>query len=88
MILTVEISLYPFDPDFVPPIRGFIELLNGHAGLRVTTYPTCTVMVGEFDRVTEVLNGAMKESYSRFGMAVFVTKFITGYEADAEPGDA
>ena len=81
MKLTAEISLYPMRPDFVPPIRDFIDLLNGHDGLRVTTYPTSTVVVGEFDRVMTILAEAMEESYRRFGMGVFVTKFIAGYDA-------
>ena len=83
MKLTVEISLYPMREDFVPPIRDFIDLINAHDGLRVTTYPTSTVVVGEFDRVMVSLAEAMKESYRRFGMGVFVTKFISGYDADA-----
>ena len=82
MKLTVEISLYPMRPDYVPPIRDFIALLNGHPGLRVTTYPTSTVLVGDFDQVMSVLAEAMKVSYRRFGMEVFVTKFLSGYDAD------
>ena len=82
MKLTVEISLYPMREEYVPPIRDFIELINGYAGLRVTTYPTCTVIVGEFDAVMAALAEAMKESYRRFGMGVFVTKFLSGYDAE------
>ena len=81
MKLTVEISMYPLAEEFVPPIRAFIEHLGGYAGLRATTYPTCTVLVGEHAVVMDALRDALAWSQRRFGMCVFVTKFITGYDA-------
>ena len=29
MRTAIEISLYPLDADFIPPIKAFIERLNG-----------------------------------------------------------
>ncbi len=37
MRIAVEISLYPLDADYVPPIKDFIARLNRHADLRVET---------------------------------------------------
>ena len=81
MKLTVEISMYPLNEDYLPPIRSFIARLQGYQGVQVNTYPTATVLVGEHDRIMDILKDALAWSQTEFGMSVFVTKFITGYEA-------
>ena len=35
MRIAVEISLYPLDADYVPPIKDFIERLTARPGLTV-----------------------------------------------------
>ena len=82
MKLTVEISMYPLAEDYLGPIRAFIGQLNTYEGLQVTTYPTATVLVGEHDLLMDAIKDALSWSQREFGMSVFVTKFITGYEAD------
>ncbi len=81
MLLTAEISMYPLAENYIPAIDGFIEKLNSYAALKVQTFPTCTVIVGEQDRVMDVLKEAMAWSHNTDGKAVFVTKFIHNYEA-------
>ncbi len=81
MLLTAEISMYPLAENYIPAIDGFIEKLNSYAALKVQTFPTCTVIVGEQDRVMDVLKEAMAWSHHNDGKAVFVTKFIHNYEA-------
>lgn len=82
MKMTAEISMYPLREDFIPPIRGFIQQLNAYEGLQVTTYPTCTVLVGEAAVLMDALKDALAWSQGEYGRSVFITKFITGYEAD------
>ena len=82
MKLTVEISMYPLADNYLDPIRSFIEQLNSYPGLQVSTYPTATVLVGEHDALMDAIKDALAWSQSRFGTSVFVTKFITGYEAE------
>jgi uncharacterized protein YqgV (UPF0045/DUF77 family) len=81
MKLTVEISMYPLHEDFVPRIRAFIERLNSYTDIEVTTFPTATIMVGDYDVVMDALKDALHWSQQQFGRTVFVTKFITDYEA-------
>ena len=50
MRIAVEISLYPLDADYVPPIKDFIERLNRHAGLQVVTNAMSTQVAGEHER--------------------------------------
>lgn len=82
MMLTVEISMYPFQQDYATPILAFIKQLNTHAGLRVQTTATATLIVGEYELVMSVLTGMLKWSHETLGKAVFVAKLIPGYEPE------
>lgn len=82
MMLTVEISMYPFQEDYRTPILAFIERLNTQAGLRVQTTATATMIVGEHKAVMNVLTEMFAWSHEKLGKAVFVTKFIPGFEPD------
>jgi len=55
MRIAVDISLYPLDADYVPPIKDFIERLNGHEGLAVATNAMSTQVAGEHERVFAAL---------------------------------
>ena len=81
MILTAEISLYPNNQDFIPPIDIFIARLNSYDGVKVQTFPTATIVQGEYDLVMDILKAEMKPHREQNGMGIFVTKFIPGYEA-------
>jgi uncharacterized protein YqgV (UPF0045/DUF77 family) len=81
MILTIEISLYPNNENFIPPIDSFIAGLNSYGRVKVKTFPTATIVQGEYDLVMDILKAEMKPHREQHGMGVFVTKFIPGYEA-------
>lgn len=80
MKLTVEISMYPLRDNYIPPIDAIIERLNRYPELKVKTTPTCTQVVGNYDRVMEIIAVEIKHSYQNYGKAVFVTKFLPDYE--------
>ena len=82
MMLTVEISMYPFVGDYKVPIQGFIDRLNTCKGLRVVTTATATMVVGEFDVVMQTFSDMLQWSYATYGRAVYVTKFIPDYNPD------
>lgn len=81
MLMTVELSMYPFQEDYKPPIRDFLAKLRTWQDLRITTGPTSTVIVGDDARVMECLREMFAWSHREHGQAVFVAKFIPGYEA-------
>ena len=81
MILTIETSLYPNSENFIPPIESFIARLNNYGGVKVKTFPTATIVQGEYDLVMDMLKAEMKPHREQHGMGVFVTKFLPGYEA-------
>ena len=81
MILSAEITLYPFNEDYLPPIKAYIEKLNQYPDIQVETYPTATVVMGEYNRVMDVIRDSIAWSHENFGKVVFITKFIPGYQA-------
>ena len=72
--------MYPFQENFRDPIKEFIAELNRRSDLRIVTGPTATVIIGEYPRVMESLTEMMRWSYENQGKAVFVTKFLPGYQ--------
>ncbi len=79
MILTVEISMYPLQQNYIALITDFIAKLNTYSGLRIVTTPTATMVVGEYDVVMKTLTEMLQWSYQTHGKAVFITKFIPDY---------
>jgi uncharacterized protein YqgV (UPF0045/DUF77 family) len=86
MRIAVDISLYPLDADFVPPIKDFIERLNRHAGLSVATNAMSTQVAGEHDVVFAALAAETKTTFDGNGRAVFVMKVLGGTPSPAEKG--
>ncbi|MAT52723.1 MAG: hypothetical protein CMK32_16225 [Porticoccaceae bacterium] len=81
MKLSAEITMYPFHEEYRPKIKAFIDELASRCAVRRETFPTCTVLTGEYDEVMELLAVMMKWSHETLGKAVFVVKFLPGYEA-------
>jgi uncharacterized protein YqgV (UPF0045/DUF77 family) len=76
MEIGVEISLYPLDENFVPPIQDFIDRLNTHAGLKVVTNSMSTQVFGEHDAVFGALVPELRRTFERERKAVFVMKVL------------
>jgi uncharacterized protein YqgV (UPF0045/DUF77 family) len=81
MEVTIDISMYPNREEFIPPIDGFIEKINSFSNLKVTTFPTSTVVQGEYDYAMNAVQETIAACYREYNMAVYVAKIIPGYEA-------
>ena len=81
MQVTIDISMYPNREDFIPPIKGFIDKINRFDSLKVTTFPTSTVVQGDFEHAMAAVQDTIGECYREFNMAIYVAKIIPGYEA-------
>ena len=81
MKVTIDISMYPNKEDFIPPINGFIEKINCYKDLKITTYPTSTVVQGEYNYAMRAVQETIAKCYEELNMAVYVAKIIPGYEA-------
>jgi len=82
MHITVELSMYPFKEDYKTHIKAFIDELNKRTGMVITTFPTSTLVHGEYGHVMDTLKEMIAWSYDTHGRQVFVAKFIPGHELD------
>ena len=76
MRVAIDISLYPLDADFVPPIKDVIARLNEHDRLEVWTNAMSTQIVGEFDDVMDALRTEIGATFEQLPKAVFVIKLL------------
>ena len=70
MRVAVDISLYPLDKDFVPPIRDVIRRL------KIETNTMSTQVRGDYDVVMRVLQAELKTTFERVPKAVFAIKIL------------
>jgi len=82
MKLSVEISNYPLNENYIPAIKDFIERLQANELLRISCNTMSTQIFGEHDDVMNVLSAEMKSSFEQFGKMIFVCKFIN---SDLDP---
>ena len=84
MKIAVDISLYPLDADYLPPIKDFIERLNRDRALTVNTNAMSTQIAGEHEHVFAALSREIGTSFSSGGRSVFVLKVLGGEPTSAE----
>lgn len=75
MKTSVEISYYPLNQEYVPPIREFIDRINSYPGLVVQTNGMSTQIFGEYEEVIDALTREIKGSFNN-PHSVFVMKII------------
>nr|WP_298728890.1 YkoF family thiamine/hydroxymethylpyrimidine-binding protein [uncultured Steroidobacter sp.] len=83
MRTAIEISLYPLDADYIPPIKDFIERLNKYPELHITTNAMSTQIAGEHARLFEILGKETAASFAEHGRKVFVMKVLGGTVPEA-----
>ena len=76
MKVAVDISLYPLDADFIPPIKDVIERLNGYPELQVVTNPMSTQIRGEYDDVMAALVREIGTTFEQLPKAVFAIRIL------------
>ena len=76
MRVAVDISLYPLDADFIPPIKDVIERLNQYAEIEVVTNPMATQLRGEYDVVMDALKQEIGTTFDAVPKAVFAIKIL------------
>ena len=76
MRVAVDISLYPLDADFIPPIKDVIERLGQYDSIDVTTNRMSTQLFGEFDDVMRALHTEIGTSIEQLPKAVFAIRIL------------
>ena len=78
MKLTAEISMYPFNENYLDPIKWFIGRVDCYANIERVTNAMATQVCGEYQDVMAMLTIEMQAAHEKWGKAVFVCKFIGG----------
>ena len=76
MQVAVDISLYPLDADYIPPIKDVIGRLNRHPDVSVVTNPMATQLRGDYDAVMDVLREEIGRTFAELPHAVFTIKIL------------
>ena len=76
MRVAVDISLYPLDQDFIPPIKDVIARLNSHSAIDVVTNPMSTQIRGEYNDVMAALHKEIGTTFESLPKAVFAIKIL------------
>ncbi|MFZ1624518.1 MAG: YkoF family thiamine/hydroxymethylpyrimidine-binding protein [Gammaproteobacteria bacterium] len=76
MRITVELSLYPLQADFIGPISDFIRELRLEPGIEMVTNQLSTQLRGEFSAVMGAVNRCTQAAMERVHPIVLVAKFV------------
>ena len=76
MKVAVDISLYPLNDEFLPPIQDVIRRLNQHDGITVTTNPMSTQIRGDYDVVMPILSAEIRKTFENVPKAVFAIRIL------------
>lgn len=83
MKISLELSLYPLDDNFLTIIRDIVERLNADSEVTCLTNTMSTQVFGEYDAVMRLFDRTLRYSFENYGKQVFVAKFLN---SDVEPG--
>ena len=76
MQIAVDISLYPLDKDYIPPIKDVIERLHAYEGIESWTNAMSTQLVGEYDVVMDALKAEIGTTFEALPKAVFAIRIL------------
>ncbi|GJM34673.1 MAG: hypothetical protein DHS20C18_36740 [Saprospiraceae bacterium] len=76
MQAAIEISMYPLNQEYEPPILDFIDRLNTYPEIRIITNSMSTQLSGDYDQLMTALQREMKTSFERGETVVMVMKVI------------
>jgi uncharacterized protein YqgV (UPF0045/DUF77 family) len=76
MQVAVDISLYPLDEKFIPPIKDVIERLKQHDGIEIETNRMSTQVRGDYDAVMPVLSKEIRTTFENIPHAIFAIKIL------------
>jgi len=77
MKVSIDISLYPLDKEYVKPITEFIEELR-KSEFKIIENNLSTQIFGDYDKIMPFLSEKIKDVFMDENKYVFVLKIIKG----------
>lgn len=76
MKISIELSLYPLDDQFLSIIQDIVKRLNDDKRVDCFTNTMSTQIFGEMDDAMSVLKDIVSYSFEQYGKQVFVAKIL------------
>lgn len=76
MKISVDISLYPLQDQYVNPIRAFISAVENHPDIQVERNSLSTQVYGEYMEVMSLLESEIYKVFDTIPHSVFVLKLV------------
>jgi uncharacterized protein YqgV (UPF0045/DUF77 family) len=73
MITSIEISYYPLQESYIPEVQKFIDRLNTHPGIEVTTNGMSTQLFGEYRNLMQIITDEIELAFE-LPNSIFVIK--------------
>lgn len=77
MRISVDISLYPLNEDYIEPIKGFIKAVKDNKNLEISENKMSTQIRGESDMIFDLLKAEVPKAFEE-NRAAFIIKIIKG----------
>ena len=78
MFVSIEVSLYPLNKEFIPLIDDFINSLEKYDKIEIRTNVMSTQLFGEFDDLMKILKVEVEKIFKKEINSVFNLKIING----------
>jgi len=78
MTATLEISMYPLQPDYREQILEFLRILHEHKNMDIKVNALSTQIQGDYDDTFAAVREATKSVYSSGVKASFIIKVLPG----------
>lgn len=75
MKVSIDISYYPLNVEYIPPIKDFIARLNNYNEIIAKTNGMSTQVFGEYFKVMDILTKEIQKSFE-LPHSVFILKII------------
>ncbi len=78
MQVSIELSLYPLNKEFIPPIDDFIHSLKKYKNIEIRTNAMSTQLFGDFDDLIKILKVEVEKTFKKEINSVFNLKIVKG----------
>tara|TARA_Y100001935_G_C17287854_1_gene501454 strand:- start:716 stop:976 length:261 start_codon:yes stop_codon:yes gene_type:complete len=78
VLVSIEISLYPLNTDFIPAVDDLIDRLQCYQNIEVRTNVMSTHLFGDLNDLMEILKLEIDRTFNRELSSVFSIKIVNG----------